>query len=136
MTSVFGPKRLSLESRFLTQAGVVAPVTLFDEFTESITSTTLQRLKITAILGICINLLVFFALDLPGFHNGFAQSQPGFLYLVTWRIARRTARPAQSGSQAADATRLLYAFALRHDDREIASGRVAVVLGAVEAAAP
>jgi len=32
--------------------------------------------------------------------------------------------------QAADATRLLYAFVLRHDGREIASGRVAVVLDA------
>jgi predicted hotdog family 3-hydroxylacyl-ACP dehydratase len=32
--------------------------------------------------------------------------------------------------QAADAARLLYAFVLRHDGRELASGRVAVVLDA------
>ena len=32
--------------------------------------------------------------------------------------------------QAADAARLLYAFVMRHDGREIASGRVAVVLDA------
>ena len=35
--------------------------------------------------------------------------------------------------QAADAARLLYAFVLRHDGREIASGRVAVVLNAASA---
>lgn len=38
--------------------------------------------------------------------------------------------------QAADAARLLYAFALRHDGREIASGRVVVVLDAAAAAPP
>jgi len=35
--------------------------------------------------------------------------------------------------QAADAARLLYAFLVRHDGREIASGRVAVVLDAASA---
>ncbi len=35
-----------------------------------------------------------------------------------------------AGRQAADGSRILYAFTLRHDGREIASGRVAVVLDA------
>ncbi len=38
--------------------------------------------------------------------------------------------------QAADTARLLYSFILRHDGRELASGRVAVVLDAAMAAAP
>jgi len=37
--------------------------------------------------------------------------------------------------QAADAARLLYAFVVRHDGRELASGRVAVVLDATSARA-
>ena len=38
--------------------------------------------------------------------------------------------------QAADAARLLYGFVLRHDGRELASGRVAVVLDAALARTP
>jgi Predicted 3-hydroxylacyl-(acyl carrier protein) dehydratase len=38
--------------------------------------------------------------------------------------------------QAADAARILYAFRVRHDGRELASGRAAVVLDAALAGAP
>lgn len=87
MNSESVSKRQSLESRFLAQAGEAAPGNLFQEFSDSINATTLRRLRTTAIGAICINLPLFVAFDLHGFERGYAQSQPGFVYLVGWRIA-------------------------------------------------
>ncbi len=66
---------------------------------------------------------------------------PGFLAsardvrLACWRLdqlphAARDELVVVAERQAGDAARILYAFVLRHDGRELASGRVAVVLGA------
>src|SRR5437870_565689 len=87
MPNAFGPKRPLLESRYRMQAGADAPGGLFREFSDWIHATTFRRLKIAAIVAICINLLLFFSYDLHGFRAGYAQSLPGFLALVYWRIA-------------------------------------------------
>ena len=76
-----------------------------------------------------------------------ARAAPGFLAsardvrLACRRLDDlRTAEPDElvvvAERQAADAARLLYAFVVRHDGRELAAGRVAVVLDARLAAAP
>ena len=49
---------------------------------------------------------------------------------TTCRAPSRDELVVVAERQAADAARLLYAFRLRHDGRELASGRVAVVLDA------
>ena len=75
---------------------------------------------------------------------GGARSAPGFLAsardvrLACRRLddlprADRDELVIVAERQAADAARLLYAFLVRHDGREIASGRVAVVLDAASA---
>ena len=71
---------------------------------------------------------------------------PGFLAsardvrLARWRLddlpsADRDELVVVAERQAADAARILYAFTVRHDGRELASGRIAVVLGAALAKA-
>ncbi len=70
------------------------------------------------------------------------QASPGFLAsardvrLHEWRLdALAGELVVAADRQAADGGRILYGFALRHDGREIAAGRLAVVLN-VMAAAP
>lgn len=69
------------------------------------------------------------------------RAAPGFLAsardvrLGCWRLddlprADRDELVVVAERQAADVARILYAFVLRHDGRELASGRVAVVLDA------
>lgn len=87
MPRTLGPKKKILEGRFLSSSGTAPPAGLFDEFCLWIETVTYGRLKIAAILAICVNLPLFLAFDLVGFQAGYAQSKPGFLYLVYWRIA-------------------------------------------------
>lgn len=55
--------------------------------------------------------------------------------LQAWRLDELAGElHVAADRQAADGGRILYAFTLRHDGREIASGRLAVVLNAMAAA--
>ncbi len=78
---------------------------------------------------------------------GGARSAPGFLAsardvrLACWRLddlplVEPDELVVTSERQAADAARILCAFRLHHGGRELACGRVAVVLGAALAATP
>jgi len=91
-----------------------------------------------------------YAAQAAALHGGLLARASGALpspgYLASAREVRLTAwrlddLPAAAGDllrivaerQAGDAGRLLYAFRVEHDGREIASGRLAVVLDAVAA---
>ena len=84
---IFGPKRLLLETRYRTLAGAEAPARLFAEFAAWIHETTSRRLKLAAIIALCINLPLVLAFDLPGWRAGYADTRSGFMALVYWRAA-------------------------------------------------
>jgi predicted hotdog family 3-hydroxylacyl-ACP dehydratase len=97
--------------------------------------------------GLLASVAIEYAAQAMAVHGGLCaaaaadRASPGFLAsardvrLACWRLddlprTRRDELVVCAERQAADAARLLYAFVLRHDGRELASGRVAVVLDA------
>jgi predicted hotdog family 3-hydroxylacyl-ACP dehydratase len=95
--------------------------------------------------GLMASAAIEYAAQAAALHGGLsaqaagATARPGFLAsardvrLALWRLDDLPVLPVDAlhilaERQAADATRLLYAFRVRHGDREIASGRLAVVL--------
>ena len=71
----------------------------------------------------------------PGFWPARATSASPAGASTTCRTPIATSSSSSPSARPADAARILYAFVLRHDGRELASGRVAVVLDAARGAA-
>ncbi|MGZ5131120.1 MAG: hydroxymyristoyl-ACP dehydratase [Caldimonas sp.] len=99
--------------------------------------------------GLLASAAIEYAAQAAALHGGLvaqaagASASPGYLAsardvrLAAWRLddlppARLDELRVVAERQAGDATRLLYAFSVSHDGREIAAGRLAVVLNAPE----
>ena len=100
--------------------------------------------------GLLASAAIEYAAQAAAVHGGLiaraagARARPGYLAsardvrLATWRLDDLPAcdideLDVQADRQAGDATRLLYAFRVSHGGREIATGRLAVILNVVEA---
>jgi predicted hotdog family 3-hydroxylacyl-ACP dehydratase len=100
--------------------------------------------------GLMASAAIEYAAQAAALHGGLlaqasgAMPAPGYLAsarevrLAAWRLDDLPAAPGDllrvvAERQAGDAGRLLYAFRVEHDGREIASGRLAVVLDAAAA---
>ncbi len=99
--------------------------------------------------GLLASAAIEYAAQAAAVHGGLiaraagAWAQPGYLAsardvrLATWRLDDLPAAEVDelqvaAERQAGDATRLLYAFSVAHAGREIAAGRLAVILDAAE----